>query len=400
MKTARGLEDHAISRHLANIVEYVKYHPDDLTLPRQFSIHHSASTIPQALREHIQFRKPGLYELDSIDTEYYYAVDTLTDGRPLIVLYDVTQIELSDRDENLLYRGFIAMYVLLCGIAWFLLRRYLQLTLLPLRSLGADVRRASKTPGKPIQFTSHEWTNDEVGILGKTIGDLSERVHAFISRERDFTRFVSHELRTPVTALKGALELMELKYQNQQLEPPAALGRIARSTKQMEYLIDVFLTLAREDVASSLVENDELSKLYSSAVEEAKYTLANSPVRIEESGELASGILISRPHTEIVLINLLRNAAIHSSDTTISITLAGTRVTISNQVNTSSSEGNGYNNGIGLRVVQRITDQQGWYFSFQRLEEHSTAIARVDFRPDESATGPSYVAGQTDFDDF
>ena len=76
------------------------------------------------------------------------------------------------------------------------------------------------------------------------IDNFTERLDAYIERERIFTRDASHELRTPIAVFKGSLDLLQRQSERPE-EDLRALARMRRTVEDMEGLIQTLLLLAR-----------------------------------------------------------------------------------------------------------------------------------------------------------
>src|SRR6266508_94358 len=87
---------------------------------------------------------------------------------------------------------------------------------------------------------------DEITRLGGTLNDLLDRLHAALTRERDFVADASHELRTPLALLKTELELA-LHRPRSPAETDAALRAALGDTRRLVSLAEDLLLLARTD---------------------------------------------------------------------------------------------------------------------------------------------------------
>ena len=91
--------------------------------------------------------------------------------------------------------------------------------------------------------------------------------------------------------------------------PKVQVAGIFRSSEQMQ---SVFLTLVREDFADSIIATDKLAFIFEHGLQDVRQWLVTVNPIIEVKGRLDTGLIVAKTHAEIVLVNLLRNAIIHS----------------------------------------------------------------------------------------
>ena len=213
----------------------------------------------------------------------------------------------------------------------------------------------------------------EVATMIEALDHFTDRVDAFIERERIFTRDASHELRTPVAVFKASLDLLEKNQQRPESEL-RAFARMRRTLNDMEGLIGTMLMLASEELPPSepLLVNDivhhqteQLSTMAGNAgntltvAENAQLTI-EAPLRV----------------VQILLTNLIRNAISYTRDGSVVVTIDADSVSVEDsgigmtteelksafdpffrgQTARDTSKGH----GLGLSIVKRLVDQFGW----------------------------------------
>ena len=84
----------------------------------------------------------------------------------------------------------------------------------------------------------------ETLTLASSLHEFASRIGNVVEREHNFTRDASHELRTPLTVIRVAGDMMD---GDPALSPSSrrSLKRIQAAGRDMEALIEAFLTLAR-----------------------------------------------------------------------------------------------------------------------------------------------------------
>lgn len=320
----------------------------------------------------------GYYEFESDELH----VSVLTTGvppKPLYVVADVSGIEASATEEAWLITGLVTIVTMLTLVAIALG------AVISRRAVDPVIRLANAVGGiNPEQLSDDDWRrikaesfdDDEVGLLARTTEKTLHRICAFIERERYFTSAASHELRTPITVIGGALELLEQAELSD--NGARAMGRIKRATVDMQTTIDMFLCLSRESDDSRYHEHFEVAPLVDKAIEQQRHLLANKDITVDVK-RLTSPSLLGHPQAfEIAVGNLVRNAFEHTphSQGPVDVRIDRHEVSISNHSGLDvddpgdlgkrpslGSETQGF--GLGLGIVERLCEQNGWTFSLK-----------------------------------
>ncbi|MDD0973140.1 sensor histidine kinase [Pseudomonas fontis] len=329
--------------------------PDDFELPKD--LRHLDPGFHEVFREHLS----------------YHAMVEVVDGRRYVLLQDQSDFE---ERERVLFAvvvvGFVLSLALAVFLGWVLARRVMA----PVIRLARQVRHRDQLLGLAPPLAP-DYAEDEVGQLAVAFDATLGRLRDALTRERLFTSDVSHELRTPLMVLASSCELL--------LENPAIdnrarsqVERIARATEEMRELVQTFLMLARAQrdegaVASqaTLKEvSDELIGVWRDTIEQKGLKLS-----YVSSGGLST--LYNATFLQSVMGNLLRNAAHYTDRGFIRLTLEADGFTVEDsgvgipeeqreamfQPFVRGGEKRGEGLGLGLSLVQRICDDQGWVVS-------------------------------------
>lgn len=291
-----------------------------------------------------------------------------------------------DKDTLNLYMrvGFIVVCVLSFFIAWFL-SRWMSL---PLRRLARLIDQC-EPDSLPVGF-SKSFTKDEVGLLAKALDKSMERVKSFLIREQQFTRDASHELRTPVTAMKGAVELLQQtpSYEDQTVNRLAK--RMDQAVSEMEAIIEALLWLSREESSDGFNQVceitpivDDLTRQYQNQYKEKNN---NTTIKVEGGFNIKASPAVVR----ITLSNLIRNAFQFTNQGSIHIRISDNQVEIQDtglgispddlgKVRQPSYRGkNSQGFGFGLDIVNRLCDRFGWQLEIESTSGKGTT-ARLIF---------------------
>ncbi|UVJ43211.1 HAMP domain-containing histidine kinase [Pseudomonas sp. LS1212] len=322
---------------------------------------------------------PGFHEVFR-DRLSYHAMVEVVDGRHYVLLQDQSDFE---ERERVLFAvvvvGFILSLALAVFLGWVLARRVMA----PVVRLSQQVRHRDQLLGLAPPLAP-DYAADEVGELAVAFDATLGRLRDALNRERLFTSDVSHELRTPLMVLASSCELL---LENPQLDQRARLQveRIARACEEMRELVQTFLMLARAqhdevDMASHSTLNeiaDELLALWREPIEKKGLRLIFQP-------GLTSDARYNTTFLQAVMGNLLRNAAHYTDKGFIRLDIEPQGFTVEDsgvgipeekreamfQPFVRGNEKRGEGLGLGLSLVQRICDDQGWTVTLSPMAPH------------------------------
>ncbi|MEX0899508.1 MAG: HAMP domain-containing sensor histidine kinase [Gammaproteobacteria bacterium] len=334
-----------------------------------------AGSLPEPIREWGQTNPDeGLYEFSSEEL-HVAVIPTDNDQRHTFLVFDVAGIEAASSEDwwlLLVITGVVGtLGALGFGLGVLVMRRAVA-PVTQLAKLVADIDLEHLSAGDHKRIESSRFGDDEVGVLAGTIEKTLERIGAFVARERNFTGSASHELRTPITVISGALELLE------QSDLSAAdvkvVDRVRRATLDMKNTIETFLCLARETDDGLYDEQFLVMPLVIQAIDQQRYLLNGKSIDVEIDG-LSKPVACGHPQAfSIAVNNLIRNAFEHTLDGQgpITIHIKEHVLFVTNQARSETDERheasppNGY--GLGLGIVQRLCERNGWSFSLHADE--------------------------------
>lgn len=334
--------------------------PGDFELPRD--LRHLTRGFHEVFREQLS----------------YHAMVEIVDGRHYVLLQDQSDFE---ERERVLFAvvlvGFVLSLALAVFLGWVLARRVMA----PVVRLARQVRHRDQLLGLAPPLAP-DYAADEVGELAVAFDATLGRLRQALTRERLFTSDVSHELRTPLMILATSCELL--------LENPALdqrgrtqVERINRASEEMRELVQTFLMLARaqrEDNGMSprstlgqVAEN--LLGVWRAPIESKGLTLIFEPGQTTDTQYNATFLTA-------VMGNLLRNALHYTDQGFIRVSLTATGFVVEDSgvgipeekreamfepfVRGNEKRGEGL--GLGLSLVQRICEDQGWTVSLSTME--------------------------------
>lgn len=373
-------EDRVMTRQLQHAIESYP------SMPINLRGYDQASNLPEPLREWAQTNPgEGVYEFEK--EELHVAVlSTDNEQRHAFVVFDVAGIEAASSEDwwwLLVITGVVGtLGTLGFGLGIVVMRRAVA-PVAQLAKVVADINPEQLSAEDHKRIESTRFGDDEVGLLARTIEKTLERISAFVERERYFTSSASHELRTPITVITGALELLEQS--DLSATDVKTLNRVRRATLDMKTTIEMFLCLSRETDDGLYNEMFLVMPLVSLAVEQQRYLLSGKFVDVEIA-EHANPIVYGHPQAfSIAVNNLVRNAFEHTLDGQgpITVRIKQNELLVTNQVSSDAderhtpTEASSHGYGLGLGIVQRLCERNGWSFSL--LSDEKRVIARLSW---------------------
>jgi signal transduction histidine kinase len=308
----------------------------------------------------------------------YHAMVEIIDGRRYVLLQDQSDFE---ERERVLFAvvlvGFVLSLALAVFLGWVLARKVMA----PVVRLARQVRHRDQLLGLAPPLAP-DYAADEVGELAVAFDATLGRLRQALTRERLFTSDVSHELRTPLMVLASSCELL-LENSGLDQRGRAQVERIARACEEMRELVQTFLMLARaqrEDANMSPQQSvsqvaDGLLSLWRGPIEEKGLRLIFEPGHPQTTRYNATLL-------QAVMGNLLRNALHYTERGFIRLTLTTGGFLVEDSgvgipeekreamfepfVRGTEKRGDGL--GLGLSLVQRICENQGWSVSLTTME--------------------------------
>lgn len=345
-----------------------------------------AAGLPLPLRGWAQTNPDeGLYEFSTEELHVAVVPADNEQGRAFLV-FDVAGIEAASSEDwwwLLVIAGVVGtLGALGFGLGVVVMRRAVAPVVL-LAKVVSDIDLENLSAGDHELVDSRRFGNDEVGVLAGAIEKTLERISEFVARERYFTGSASHELRTPITVITGALELLEQS--DLSADDAKAVDRVRRATLEMKSTIEMFLCLARETDDGLYGDQFPVMPLVRRAIDQQRYLLDGKSVDVDVDS-LAEPMV--RGHQQAFFIavnNLVRNAFEQTlaGQGPITILVNAHELLVTNKLSsddrrhlpTEATSSHGY--GLGLGIVQRLCERNGWTFSLRVVE--ARVAARVSW---------------------
>ena len=231
----------------------------------------------------------------------------------------------------------------------------------------------------------------ETLVLASSLRDFATRIEELVARERNFTRDASHELRTPVAVVRMATEMMAA---DEVCSPrqTKAINRILGAVRDMETLIEAFLILARDGDTGLPPEVLLASEVVEEELEKARPLVGNKPVSLSLDLQADFQLQASRRVVSVLLSNLIRNACYYTDAGHVVVRITTDEIIVEDSGIGMTAEqlsrvfepfwradiGRQDGQGIGLSIVQRLSQRFGWPVRLESVAGRGTR-AHVHF---------------------
>lgn len=364
--------DTATRRTMVEIANSVELADGEKTKMLDFHVVTSYDHVPSDIREQFTSPPEKLFELKK------NIIQNNPFSRPKAA-YFIMMVKTSNDEKRYVYRSITknnyrpierrryfnpityAMLIALMVIAVFIV-----LLLLIMRSVTHPVESlqnwARSLSPDSLRKPAPNFRYSELNALAKIVRGSLLSVHQAMEREHNFLRHASHELRTPIATVRSNVELLKKLKPDREEKERNILDRIERASTTMNNLTETLLWLSRDEQSALPEEDIELDQLISQIVQELQYLLQNKPVKVHTQTQPYT-IKLPKSATQIVLVNLIRNAFQHTQSGSIHIEQEGNRVSIINRNEAAASNNDdelGF--GLGLDLTRKLTERFGWAY--------------------------------------
>lgn len=351
-----------------------------------------SETFPEWLRE----IEPGFTRIQHNDRDWHVMADD-RDGIRYVLLRDYTAFEqrrVRSHWLTVLCVGASLFVAFMLGGA--VTRRVVR----PLVGLAEQV---IKRPALPLQTRiAHAYPGNEIGRLAAAFDATYNQLEMALQREKLFTADVSHELRTPLTVISSSCELLlddpELTPTQQQ-----KLQRVHSASINIHQQLAAYLMLARDSSDASGFTSSTVADAVEQEVAHWSGRAERLGLRLiaeyDKAADSTCSLTFPAALVRIALSNLIRNAlqhastgtqiVIHATASTFDVTDDGPGIAadIAPQIFAPFVRGGAAridNLGLGLSLVQRICDHQGWRVTLDS-KPGAGAHFHIDLAPAASA---------------
>ena len=181
----------------------------------------------------------------------------------------------------------------------------------PIKALVAQAKKAIHGDEKSLTVLKHPVTS-EFELLSETLVRMSNKQIQRAEQIKNFASYVSHEFKTPITAIKGAVEILQDHIHDlSEEEQIKFLNNIDANSNRMQLLMRQLTELAKADIQkipkapcdlSKVIE--EQSKLFQYSLTEIHFNKPTAAFMVYMNEELLTSIVS----------NLFKNVIQHGGD--------------------------------------------------------------------------------------
>lgn len=151
----------------------------------------------------------------------------------------------------------------------------------------------------------------EIQQLSKALSEMTERIEFRSNYIQNFALNVSHEFKSPLTAITGAIELLQNYYDDMTVEKREHfIQNIAQDTHRLERLVSRLLELARADVFEPGEEKTDLIEILKT--QQAHYQKSDLDIELQHHNQ-PFYLPIGRETLETITSNLFQNSLQHGA---------------------------------------------------------------------------------------
>lgn len=263
--------------------------------------------------------------------------------------------------------GLVLCLVTTLAISVFLSRRIVR----PVQAITAAA--SAMTRGELRQsFTPTGFVPAEVATLSAALDRMTEQLTDRAAYIAEFAANVSHELKTPITAIRGAIELLQESWHSMpESQRQRFLENIDADAARMERLVSRLLQLARIQGVPDAAETVPIGAFFAAALQ--RY---GDRVQLRVDAHAPASIVINPDHFEAALHNLVDNAVRHGNGKPVEVEVgavdgrlrvrvrdhgggisAGNRSRIFDRFFTTERDRGG--TGLGLAIVRAVAETRG-----------------------------------------
>jgi signal transduction histidine kinase len=353
--------------------------------PPYVTYYYGEDILPLWVKASLPITKPGTYFVDHDKQRYCVLIQRLPDGDNFYLLYNVTKQQMDKKSLFALQKTLLLalLPIIVFGVILGLITA--KKVIGPVIQLSDIIAKFKQNEKLPEDFDKN-FKNDEVGLLATTLKNSINTMQESLEREISFARDASHELRTPVTIIKNSLELINEINPEMDENVKKIIGRITRSTSNMEHLIKSFLWLSRSQYIDSFEKKDvAVSEIVEEIIQENSYLLNNKTIDISVYDEAKATISVDPDIFKILLSNIVRNAFAYTKKGYVDIfinkncihicdTGPGIKKEILLNIKNNNIKNYAEGFGLGLAIVRRLCVSLGWNFNLSSIPQIGTRV--------------------------
>ena len=213
---------------------------------------------------------------------------------------------INERKVFIVRTAFVVGIVIL--IFSFVLNRYF---LKPIRNLVEYTNLIKEKSTQKSNIETIKNRNDEIGILSKSLGEMTDELHKRITTAENYSTDLLHEIRNPLTSLKSASDIISETEDRSQRNKLIKI--VSHDVERIERLITDYSQMLRDEAAisSEKMKKIDLVEIVKSVVDDfnSVYDPKKSiAIKLKANGSKNYSILGIENRIEQITANLLENS--------------------------------------------------------------------------------------------
>jgi two-component system sensor histidine kinase ChvG len=234
------------------------------------------------------------------------------ENRGFIVVSEIANDILIAVDER---KNFILRTVFSVALVILIFSVFLnQYILKPIRVLVSYTKAIKEKDEKIDKHEKYLLRKDEVGLLSRSLNEMTENLYKRIDIAETFSSDLAHEIRNPLTSLKGASEVLENTTDSEKRKK--LIKVISHDVERIERLITDYSQMLKDEASLSRAKMSkiDLANVVDSVVEDFNSDLlhSNKNIKINVNNSNLNGsklnVLGVESKLEQIIANLLDNA--------------------------------------------------------------------------------------------
>ena len=324
---------------------------------------------------------------ETINNNFYVmtinSVNLNGDNRGFIVVSEIANDILIAVDER---KNFILRTVFSVALVILIFSVFLnQYILKPIRALVSYTKAIKEKDEKIDKHEKYFLRKDEVGLLSRSLNEMTENLYKRIDIAETFSSDLAHEIRNPLTSLKGASEVLENTTDSEKRKK--LIKVISHDVERIERLITDYSQMLKDEASLSRAKMSkiDLANVVDSVVEDFNSDLLNSNknIKINVNNSNLNGsklnVLGVESKLEQIIANLLDNAISFSPSNSKILVICNIKKKnaqliiedeglgfneknidkVFNRFYSNRPEKFGEHSGLGLNIVKNIIELHG-----------------------------------------
>ncbi len=283
-------------------------------------------------------------------------------------------------------KNFILRTVLSVALVIFIFSVFLNKYILkPIRALVLYTKAIKEKDEKIDKHEKYFLRKDEVGLLSRSLHEMTENLYKRIDIAETFSSDLAHEIRNPLTSLKGASEVLENTSDSEKRKK--LIKVISHDVERIERLITDYSQMLKDEASLSRAKMRKINlpNVVNSVVEDFNNDLSNlnKNIKIKANYSNLNGSKINvlgvESKLEQIIANLLDNAVSFSpSNSKVSVICNIKNMDVQliiedegpgfneknidkvfNRFYSNRPEKFGEHSGLGLNIVKNIVELHG-----------------------------------------